>query len=71
MPVHRSSAFVVVREEWEPIVKYWYFSAIVGVYHSIQRAEEIAGSSAQALRDAGAPLGYYRFTVKASTYYDA
>lgn len=73
MPVHRSSAFVVVREERSDstdTTSDFIFSAIVGVYQSIQRADEIVGASAQALKEAGAPDDVFRFTVRASNYYD-
>jgi hypothetical protein len=77
MAKHRSSVFTVVREEYkEPSVdlpvlyRSWQFSAIVGTYLSLQRAEEVAGASAQAFADAGVPTGTYRFSTLINTYYD-
>lgn len=69
MPAHRSSCFVVVRELLKDSGDD-AFDAVVGVYFSLQRAEEVAGASAQQFRDAGVEEGLYRFTVKASNYYD-
>lgn len=70
MPKHRSTCFTVVREEYEPHVHYWFFSAVIGTYQSLNRAEEVVGVSAQAFRDAGVPDGVYRFSVKVNNYYD-
>lgn len=48
----------------------YQFSAIIGVYLSLQRADEVAASAAQVLREAGASDSDYRFSVKVTTYYD-
>lgn len=76
MAKHRGSVFTVVRERfvWRgPIqdAQNWYeFSAVIGTYLSLQRAEEVVGASQQAFRDAGVGDDEYRFTVKVNTYYD-
>lgn len=76
MARHRSSVFTVVREEVDyyehkgETVKLYLFSAIIGTYLTLQRAEEIAGKSAQEFKDAGVPDGVYRFSTQIGTYYE-
>lgn len=70
---HRYNCFTVVREEFVEVpheYEGWKFSAIVGTYQSLNRAEEVVGVSAQAFRDAGVADGMYQFNVKVNTYYD-
>lgn len=78
VPKHRQTVFTVIREElvggeieqFEGEDEGYTFSAAIGTYHSLNRAEEVVGLSAQALRDAGVPDGLYRFSLKVNTYYD-
>lgn len=74
MAKHRSSVYTVVREmddnycgEGEAV---YVFSALIGTYATLQRAEEVMGSSAQAFRDAGAADGVYKFSTQITTFYD-
>jgi hypothetical protein len=50
--------------------EYWEFSAIIGTYATINRAEEVMGACAQGMRDEGFTDEEFRFSVKASTWYD-
>lgn len=74
MPKHRQSVFTVIREvcieEGNEGEAEYKFSAAIGTYQSLNRAEEVVGLSAQAFRDAGVPDGVYRFNVQVNTYYD-
>lgn len=71
MPKHRGSVYTVVREERTVYGNDLYGQpSIIGVYATLQRADEVADGSAQHLRDLGAEDGDYRFTVQVSTYYD-
>lgn len=74
MPRNRSTVYNVVREEkqWEHKNESWAFGAITGTYATIQRAEEVAGASLQALVDRFGDQARrdFRYTVKPSTWYD-
>jgi hypothetical protein len=71
MPKHRGTVYTVVREEWKEDMEGAYvFSALIGTYTTLMRAEEVKGASAQALRDAGADYDDYQFTVHPVTFYD-
>lgn len=66
--------YAVVRESFDALNAwchgYWVFSAIIGTYATLTRAEEVAGASKQALLDNGVDEDDFRFTVKPVTYYD-
>lgn len=71
MPKHRSTLYTVVREVFFMGDGAWVFSALVGIYSTLIRAEEMAGSSMQALNDVNPHAeSYYRFTVVPTTFYD-
>jgi hypothetical protein len=78
MPKHRSTVYTVVREKAHTVkaAQYvafqapWEFSCIVGTYATISRAEEVAGACMQGMRDEGFTDDEFRFSVKASTWYD-
>lgn len=69
MPKHRQAGFAVVREVLD---NGWNFNGIVGVYQSIQRAEEVAAATIQKYIDIGMDPDYpeYRCTVHPTNYYD-
>lgn len=69
---HRDTLFAVVREKDDHEVYGGYeFSALTGVFKTLERAEEIAGAHAQAMKEAHAPRSSpYIFTVHPVTYYD-
>jgi hypothetical protein len=55
MPKHRQAGFAVVRLQWggdtgSPDL---LFNGIIGVYHSVQRAEEVAAAAIQRYVDLG------------------
>lgn len=69
MTKHRGTVYAVVREHYDGD-EAWIFSGIVGVYVTLQRAEEIADSSMQVLRENGFTENHVRFAVRPVTYYD-
>lgn len=69
MAKHRGSVFTVVREEWNIRANNFLFSAVIGVYHGLNRAEEIAAKCQQEMVDHGVGE-LFRFQVQVSTYYD-
>lgn len=70
MAKHRSSVFTVVREVLDDDTGGYTFSAVVGVYLTLQRAEEVSAGCLQTFLDAGVPKDRYWFNVEATTYYD-
>lgn len=71
MPKHRQGGFAVVREK-ENYDCAWEFSGIIGVYQSVQRAEEVVASTIQKYLDLGMdPNNHtYRCTVNPTNWYD-
>lgn len=71
MPKHRSAVFAVVREK-ENYDCHWDFDAVIGVYYSVQRAEEVASGTIQKYLDAGMdPDNHsYRCTISPTNWYD-
>lgn len=74
MAKHRSSVFTVVREcvigrDEDDDSKLFGQPSVVGVYFSLNRAEEIAARFAQEMVDSGF-YHEFRFSVQVSTYYD-
>lgn len=73
MPKHRGTVYTVIRERrvWPRpgIVNVYEFSAVVGTYATVMRAEEVAGAMLQGIIDGGALPGEFIFSVKASTWY--
>lgn len=67
---NRSTLFAVVRVQYEDNEGPGLFDpTIVGVYSSLLRAEEIAGTYSQEMEEKG--FGdMFTFEVQASTYYD-
>lgn len=74
MAKHRGSVYTVIREQFYGMTvneeKIYIFSAVVGTYATLDRAEEIVGISVQFFRDAGVPDGVHRFSTQINTYYD-
>ena len=70
MPKHRSTVYTVIREQACMSVSGWEFSCLIGTYATINRAEEVAGACMQGMRDEGFTDDEFRFSVKASTWYD-
>lgn len=70
MPKHRGTVYAVVREDFEMRGDHYVFGCIIGVYHTLMRAEEVAGASKQQFIDAGMTHDEYIFSVKATTWYD-
>lgn len=71
MPKHRSPGFAVVREK-ENYDCAWEFNGIIGVYQSVQRAEEVAAATIQRYYDLGMSQTDpdYRCTVNPTNWYD-
>lgn len=71
MPKHRGTLFAVVREEMTEhsfgCIE-WVFSGLIGVYETVQRADEVVGACEQEMKDRG--FDNFLFTVKVVTYYD-
>lgn len=69
MPKHRQAGFAVVREV---VDNGWNYNGIVGVYQSVQRAEEVAAATIQRYIDLGMDPEYpeYRCTVNPTNWYD-
>ena len=69
--VNRATLYAVVREQWSDHVEAASLenAAILGVYLSLARAEEVSGRYQQEMIDKG--LGdFFEFSVRATTYYD-
>lgn len=66
MPKHRQTVFNVVRL---CIDQSKYVPTVVGVYLSLERAEEIKGKFKQEMKEKKLE-DIFDFTVQASTYYD-
>jgi hypothetical protein len=61
--------FAVIRESYADGEK-WTFSGITGVYVTLDRAEEVAGSSLQNMLENGFTRNEVKFTVRPTTFYD-
>jgi len=71
MPKHRGITYAVVRQQDTSSASEFdsrYKPVIIGTYATIMRAEEIAGRSAQTLRDLG--VTGFTFEVQPTTWYD-
>jgi hypothetical protein len=71
MPKHRQAGFAVVREK-ENYDCHWEFDGIVGVYLSVQRAEEVAAATIQKYLDLGMSPDdpEYRCKINPTNWYD-
>lgn len=74
MAKHRGTVYAVIRERRAGSEDYdwdgYAFSAITGVYATLQKAEEMAAVGTQALLDAAVNEYDFRFSVKPTAYYD-
>lgn len=70
MAKHRGTVYAVVRVDDPNIVvsNPRPRPVLIGVYLTLQRAEEIQGRSAQQFKDMG--IGGFKFEVQPTTYYD-
>jgi hypothetical protein len=66
-PKHRANCFLVERRILDKVVSY----AVVGVFPTLDGADEFAAACAQSFKDRGFVEDDYVFSVKMSTYYDA
>lgn len=72
MPKNRQTLFAVVRTQFEETGHGTYERlnpVLCGVYHSMDRAEEIQGKHEQEMKDKGFDEFFY-FEVQTVTYYD-
>lgn len=75
MPKHRQAGFAVVREvKCNPVagIVYWTFNGLIGVYQSVQRAEEVSAATIQRFLDLGMDPNHpeYRCKVTPTNWYD-
>lgn len=66
MSKHRKTMFAVVREKRSDAV--WEFSGLIGVYVTLQRAEEVESACRQEMRERG--FDDFSFRTKPVTFYD-
>ncbi len=72
VPKNRPTLYAVVRENQETLtgLGHYTFSALIGTYVTLSRAEEVAAASHQAFIDIGADPSWTNFTVHPVTFYD-
>lgn len=73
MPKHRQTGFCVIRSQLEESgfgERFYAGCYVVGMYFSLERAEEVAGQYHQLMIEQGFKPEDFQFEVQTSTYYD-